>query len=205
MDNRKLVVVFLAGAVAAAIVVLLATRIFSPGKSSEVMSSQEMEMPSAMEDLSARISQLKTTLAGNPNDVATLVQLGNLNYDSFQAQALTSFCSESIRYYEKALALKPGDPNVLTDLGYMYKCNGQVEQAIARFREAAKASPTHPQSRINLAITLFYEKGDLKGARAAAEDLLKINPEDQYRRNADLLILEIDKAEAEAKTPPAGK
>jgi cytochrome c-type biogenesis protein CcmH/NrfG len=203
MDNRKLLLVFIAGALAAALIVFLVPRMFSTSGRASRDARLEEGLPPAAADYSREIADLKTRLTANPNDIGTLVQLGNLNYDSYQAQALTSFCVESIRYYEKALALRPGDPNVLTDLGYMYRCNGQVPEAVARFRMAMKAAPSHPQSRMNLGVTLFYDQHDYKGAREAFTEFLKLNPDAQQAVSVNQLLSEIDKAEADAKAAPA--
>jgi Flp pilus assembly protein TadD len=101
---------------------------------------------------------------------------------------------ESIEAYEKALALRPDDPNVLTDLGIMYRRNKQPEEAVKRFRMAAAADATHPQSRMNLAVVLFYDLGDASGAKAALADLLAIYPQGPYADQARQLEAEVNKA-----------
>jgi cytochrome c-type biogenesis protein CcmH/NrfG len=202
MDNRKLVLVFVAGALATALIIFLVPKMFGPSGRAVREATMEEGLPPAASDYTQHIAELEKMLTANPNDVGTLVQLGNLYYDSYQAEALTSYCVRAIRYYEKALALKPGDPNVLTDLGFMYKCDGQIPQAVARFRLAMKASPTHPQSRMNLGVTLFYELHDYKGAREAFKEFLALRPDAQQAASVNQILSQIDKAEAAEKAAP---
>jgi tetratricopeptide (TPR) repeat protein len=85
--------------------------------------------------------------------------------------------------YEQALALKPGDPNVITDLGIALRGLADYEGAVARFREAAKADPKHPQSRFNLGLVLLHDLNRPADAIVAWQDYLTVAPkEDQTRK-----------------------
>ena len=80
--------------------------------------------------------------------------------------------------YEKALAAKPGNPNVLTDLGVSYRNLGRFDESIAMFEKALAASPTHWQALYNKALVLAMDKKDLAGARAALASLKKMKPDE---------------------------
>ncbi len=192
MDKRKTILVFIAGALAAVLVVLLVPRIFGPGGSSTRREVALPEETAPAVDFSQPIADLKKMLAANPNDVETLVQLGNLNYDAYQARGATTSCLDSIRYYERALALAPGNPNVLTDLGYMYRCAGKLMDAETRFKMAMKAGPTHPQSRMNLGILYYYDLKDAKMARPVFEEYLRLDPKSDNAAAVRKLLSEID-------------
>ena len=83
---------------------------------------------------------------------------------------------KAINAYTKSLELAPGNPDVLTDLGVMYRRNGQSDQAIASFDQAIKAAPYHEQSRFNKGVVLMFDKHDQAGALKVWEELLAINP-----------------------------
>ena len=74
------------------------------------------------------------------------------------------------------MALVPNDPNVLTDLGVMYRRNKQPEKAIEAFDKAISADPSHEKSRFNKGIVLMHDLNDIDGAARAWEGLVEINP-----------------------------
>ena len=78
--------------------------------------------------------------------------------------------------YEKSLELNPRNANVLTDLGIMYRRNGQPQKAIEKFDEAIVVNPRHEMSRVNKGIVLMHGLGDREGAIESWEELLGINP-----------------------------
>ncbi len=70
------------------------------------------------------------------------MQLGNAYFDADQFQ-------KAIAAYEKSLAIDPGNPNVWTDLGVMYRRNKQPRKAVEAFSKAMAADPKHEVSRMN--------------------------------------------------------
>ncbi len=117
----------------------------------------------------SQILALEQQLVGNPNDVSSWTQLGNLYFDADRY-------SNAIRAYTKSIELRPGSANVLTDLGVMYRRNKQPIDAVESFKKAIAADPTHEQSKFNLGIILMYDLQDVQGAIEAWEELLKVNP-----------------------------
>lgn len=112
---------------------------------------------------------LLDAVAKDPNNYRALVDLGNLYFDSRQHQ-------KSVEFYQRALKINPRDANVRTDMGVMLRDLRQYDQAAREFRQAAADNPSHEQSRVNLGITLFYDLRDPRGAIAAWESVLRINP-----------------------------
>jgi cytochrome c-type biogenesis protein CcmH/NrfG len=189
MDSSKTIILVVAALFLGLMVGILGPRMFG-GRPAVQQVSRPAPMPqkpTAGPDYNLQISELKRQLQSRPNDYALLVQLGNTYFDS-------NMYSESIEAYEKSLALKPGNPNVLTDLGVMYRRNGQPAEAVKRFRLAANADPSHLQSRMNLGVVLFYDLNDPLAAREALEGLLKLNPQGPISNQARQLVAEIDKA-----------
>jgi len=121
--------------------------------------------------LSRDIAQLEDIVKKDPNNYQALVQIGNDYFDLGEAQ-------KAVDSYTRALAIKDGDPNVLTDLGVMYRQLKDFPKALAAFRKAAAADPKHPQSRMNIGVVLMHDLNDPKGAVAAWEDYLRVAPND---------------------------
>jgi len=121
--------------------------------------------------LSREIAQAEEIVRKDPQNYQAWVQIGNLYFDIGEAQ-------KSVDAYQRALAIKDGDPNVLTDMGIMYKQLRRFPEAIAAFRKAMAASPTHPQSRMNLGVVLMHDLNDKPGAIAAWEEYLRVAPND---------------------------
>jgi cytochrome c-type biogenesis protein CcmH/NrfG len=120
-------------------------------------------MPGAMNpgpgiEAAQRIAAAEALVQKDPKNVQAWVQLGNDYFDTHQAQ-------KSVDAYAKALALKPNDPDVLTDQGVMYRELGKYDQAVANFEKASKLNPSHVQSLFNAGIVYAY---DLKQPQKAA-------------------------------------
>ena len=84
----------------------------------------------------AHALELEELVRKNPQDVDSLIHLGNVYYDVEKYQ-------DAVKAYEKALVVKPDNPDVLTDLGTMYRALGQLDQALARYNKAITFNPKH--------------------------------------------------------------
>ncbi len=105
----------------------------------------------------------------DPTDVDAWIQLGHLNFDRNAHQ-------EAIEAYEKALALKPDNAPVRTDLGIMYRRTNRPKDAIREFDRAIAIDPALENPRFNKGIVLWHDLKEREGAIQAWEELLKINP-----------------------------
>jgi tetratricopeptide (TPR) repeat protein len=107
-----------------------------------------------------------------PDDYETLVLLGNSSYDAETWEAAAS-------WYEKALAKKPEDVAVRTDLGvtYLRRPTPDYQRAIKEFVTSLKTDPNHEATLFNLSIA-YLNIGDTAAANEAKAkikdpDLLK--------------------------------
>ena len=105
----------------------------------------------------------------DPNDVASWIQLGHLNFDR-------NAVPEAIEAYEKALALQPDNAPVRTDLGIMYRRANRPEDAVREFERAIVIDPKLENAHFNKGIVLMHDLDDREGAIRAWEALLEINP-----------------------------
>lgn len=121
--------------------------------------------------LQREIAQAEEIVRKDPQNRQAWVQIGNDYFDLGEAQ-------KSVDAYQRALALKGDDPNVLTDMGVMLRQLKRFPEAAAAFRRAAAVGPNHPQSRMNLGVVLMHDMNDKPGAIAAWEDFLRVAPND---------------------------
>ncbi len=115
-------------------------------------STQQQQAPSP-EIMAKAAEPLLAQVKTNPNDVDTIVKLGNLYYDS---QAYP----QAIEYYEKAIQLQPDNADVRTDLGTAYWYTGNADKAIASFEKALTIRPNHAATLFNLGVVRWQGKKD---------------------------------------------
>jgi len=108
-------------------------------------------------------------LKKNPNDFASIVQLGNLYYDSKQYP-------QAIGYYDRALKIQPQNADVITDMGTAYWYTGDADKAISEFKKSLQVRPNHPGTLFNMGIVEWQGKMNPAAAVTAWEQLLKANP-----------------------------
>ena len=116
-----------------------------------------------------RLQDAQAAATAKPGDYDALVQLGNAAYDAHEY-------GQAIEAYERALKVRPGDPNVMTDLGTAYRNEGRLDEALALFRKARAADPSHWQSLYNEVVVLALDKHEHDAADAALARLKKEHP-----------------------------
>lgn len=116
-----------------------------------------------------KITELKNIVAADPGNFQAWVSLGNEYFDSNRFM-------DAIEAYDKALAIQPNSPNVLTDQGVMFKNLGWFDRAIGNFSKANEIDPTHATSVYNLGIVYRYDLQDFAKAQEAWTRFLEINP-----------------------------
>lgn len=117
----------------------------------------------------ARIGELEIATAQKPGDQAQWIELGNLYFDTHQAQ-------KSIAAYQKAVALGPVSADVWTDLGIMHREAGQPQKALETFDTALKLNPQHENALYNKGVVQLHDVKDRAGAVATWERLAAVNP-----------------------------
>ncbi len=135
-------------------------------------------------NLQQKLGELKNIVANDPGNFQAWVALGNEYFDSNQFM-------DAIEAYDKALAIKPDSPNVLTDQGVMFKRLGWFDRAIANFSKANEIDPSHATSVYNLGIVYRYDLQDFPKAQEAWTKFLEINPtgpgSDRVRQDLEFL------------------
>ena len=129
-----------------------------------------------MEAIRNQIATLKDTVARDPRNFDALAQLGNMYMDAAKFP-------QAIDYYQRALAVRE-DAVIRTDLGICLKQSGQLDQALASFRQASSEAPQEWQADYNAAIVL----ADLRRfdeARALTAKLKQAHPNEPEVQKLD--------------------
>ncbi|MBT3271893.1 MAG: tetratricopeptide repeat protein [Spirochaetales bacterium] len=139
----------------------------NPGSGSNFSAQQTGTIP--LENVTSNadwIETLEKQAADNPDSADSWTRLGNAYYDTDRHE-------QAVEAYTKSLQIAPNDPNVLTDMGVMYRRLNMPEEAIRLFDLAMAADPAHEWSAYNKGIVLLYDQKKTPEAIAAWEELTK--------------------------------
>jgi len=136
------------------------------GDMSEHMPS--LEQMKQMADKKA--APLLEKLRGDPNNNDLLIQVGNIYKATHQFK-------EAADYYDKALQVDPKNVAIRTEMASCLYYNGDVDGAISQLQQALQYNPKDANSLFNLGMIKWQGKQDSKGALAAWQQLLKLNPQ----------------------------
>jgi tetratricopeptide (TPR) repeat protein len=100
--------------------------------------------------LARQAKELEDMLAQSPNDPRIMVALGNLYFDAGR-------WPDARLWYERALEIEGGDPNVITDLAVVYRNLKQFEKSLDLLRQAIDVSPEHWQAWYNSVVVLHFD------------------------------------------------
>ncbi len=155
-----------------------------PAANSAAPETQPQRMPTLeqMKHMADKQAEpLLEQLKGQPNDPALLVKIGDVYRSAHQF-------GEAASYYEHSLRSDPQDLGVRADMANCLFYSGDVDKSIATLEGSLKYDPKHPGTLYNLGVIKWKGKGDAKGAIAAWETLLRLNP-DVANRDAILKLI----------------
>lgn len=125
--------------------------------------------PAGAAPMIAKINDLKRRLQSDPKDAVAAIELANIYHD-------VGMYPQAVGFYEQALAIRPDDPDVLTDLGICYQSMRDNDRALALFAQAQAIDPKHWQSLYNSIVVMAFQVGRLDEADAALRRLESIQP-----------------------------
>jgi hypothetical protein len=117
----------------------------------------------------AEINELKRRVQADPRDLEALVRLADVYYE-------VGMWQQAAGYYERALTLRPDDPNLLTDLGISYRGLREFDRALEQFSRAQRVDPRHWQSLFNTAVVAAFDVGRFDLADQALRAIAAIQP-----------------------------
>ncbi|MDL2307070.1 tetratricopeptide repeat protein [Desulfovibrio sp. OttesenSCG-928-C06] len=124
-----------------------------PAPNAPGQSAQPEQNGMVSDEHQAQLESLRKAVAEAPNSAAAWNKLGHWYFDHQMPK-------EAITAYEKSLKIVPDDPDILTDLGVMYRADHQHEKALELFRKANSINPSHEVSLFNSGIALMDLKRD---------------------------------------------
>lgn len=128
-----------------------------------------------------RVTSLRADAQSDPKNVQARVELGNLYYDADRFD-------EAVKWYEEAMKLNPGDPNVSTDLGMCYFYLNQADRALQQFDHTLSVDPKHTKTLLSQGYVRAFGKQDLEGATASWSKLIEIAPNSPEGQQAKKLL-----------------
>lgn len=114
----------------------------------------------------------------NSKDYEVTVALGNLNFDlGFFKNEYQRF-EQARKYYESALAQKPEDVEVRTEIGmtYLLQNPSDAKKAISELQKSLEKDPKHEKSLYFLTQAFLQEGNDAEAEKTLGK-LKEINPE----------------------------
>jgi tetratricopeptide (TPR) repeat protein len=102
----------------------------------------------------------------DPQNAEIQAAIGNIYFDRKEYD-------KAIVYYQKSLDLRPGNPNVETDLATCFHDTGRNDEALKLLDNVIKNRPDFLQALYNKGIVLIHGKNDIEGGIAVWEKLLK--------------------------------
>jgi adenylate cyclase len=126
------------------------------------------------------IAESERAISLDPNSAENIYRLGTvLNY--------AGRVEEAIPYLQNAIRLNPLPPALyFVQLAISYRDSGQYEKAIEASKKALQREPNTQFAYIHMAIS-YIRLGQEKEARAAAAEILRINPKFSLERYAKML------------------
>jgi cytochrome c-type biogenesis protein CcmH/NrfG len=116
-----------------------------------------------------QVQQLRAYVEQNPDDADAVLQLANMNFDIRN-------WTRAVELYNQYLKLRPGDANVLTDLGVAYQASQEYDQALATFDEAQKLAPDNWKAYYNEVIVLAFDLKRFDDAERVLAELQRLQP-----------------------------
>ena len=119
-----------------------------------------------------QVSEIQGLLDADPEDAGLMAAMGNVYFDA-------SRWEEASGWYEKSLALSPGDPNIMTDLAVVYRNLGQSQESLELLDQVIAVSPDHWQAWYNKVVVLNFDLHEHDAAAAALDRLKELQRTNQ--------------------------
>jgi tetratricopeptide (TPR) repeat protein len=195
-------------------VVSLLEAIFNPAPSTSTGTGQTGSV-----DASSAIATANSKYAASTKATDAALATDPKNYDLLvtQAQAYHDWANEimqanqqqsgadrplwllAVDFYQKALAVKPGDPNVMTDMSIAQFYSGDSALALTTAEGVAKANPAFAPVQFNLGVFYTFDNQTAK-AIAAYEAYLRIAPTGDLVTEANTRIASLKSQPAASTT-----
>ena len=153
----------------------------------------EPEQKQISEDSRRTIAEAVQKTESDPTNLEAWRILGNAYYDA-------DMPGQAIAAYNRALAIKPGDTNILNDQGAMYRQTGEYSRALVNFEKARQVDPSNLESLYNSAYVLAFDLNQIGKALSLWRRYLTLDHTTASARQVQSFIDRYDKKAG--NTPP---
>jgi tetratricopeptide (TPR) repeat protein len=121
--------------------------------------------------LRQQVAEIEGLLATSPNDAGLMAALGNVYFDA-------SRWPDARDWYEKALQISSGDPNILTDFAVVYRNLGDFQRSIELLDQAIAIDSGHWQAWYNKVVVYQFDLHQHDDAAEALKTLQELKKSD---------------------------
>jgi tetratricopeptide (TPR) repeat protein len=114
-------------------------------------------------------------------DLEAWRELGNAYFDA-------DMTSQAIAAYDRALAIKPDDTNILNDQGAMYRQTGDYSRALANFEKARAVDRYNLESLYNIGYVLAFDLNQIDKAIVVWRGYLTLDKTSETSRQVQSFI-----------------
>lgn len=146
------------------------------GQEEKLVSEQKLAHPEKSSirnsipiEILEHIKHLEKDALSHPDDPRIWTELGNAYFDIHEPH-------NAISAYEHSLTLDHSNPDVLTDLGIMYREIKNYDKALDCFRKAYQQDPGHINAIFNEGVVLSADLGRKADAARVWTRILEIDP-----------------------------
>jgi tetratricopeptide (TPR) repeat protein len=128
-----------------------------------------------------QIENLRKKTTSKEATAETWKELGNIYFDTDQPE-------QAIKAYEHALALRPGDTDILNDQGAMYRQIGDFQRALTNFEKAFSIDPYNLESLYNSGYVYAFDLNNIPKALVMWRRYLELESKSETARQVQSFI-----------------
>jgi tetratricopeptide (TPR) repeat protein len=147
----------------------------------QIITSGSADPPPLSSDQLQQIERLQKAADSKGSTADTWRDLGNIYFDTDQPEL-------AIKAYDRALALRPEDTDILNDQGAMYRQSGDVKKALANFERASAADPKNLESLYNQGYVYAFDLNDIPKALIIWKRYLELESKSETARQVQSFI-----------------
>ena len=144
------------------------------------------ETPPLSSDQLQQIERLQKIADSKEATADTWKELGNIYFDTDQPEL-------AIKAYDRALALRPGDTDILNDQGAMYRQIGDFDKALANFELSSSKDPKNLESLYNSGYVYAFDLNNIPKALVIWKRYLKLESKSEAARQVQSFIDQYEK------------
>jgi len=151
------------------------------GDKSNATSPERLPETGMEEHARQRITEALKRTGAVPADPTAWTELGNAYFD-------TDMPREAIEAYNRSLALKPDNVDVLNDQGAMFRQTGDITQALKNFERAFTLDQRNLESLYNMGYMYAFDLHNIERALEVWQHYLKLDHSSETARQVQSFI-----------------